>query len=266
SVCMNLLPAAGVAWLAAQLTQEFEAKQPSLADQIPGYGGGYGPKPGPSHTGNDKTTNPIPGGTSTTYPAEGPKEVGTSGKPLDPQKPEDSILPGSPAEPLPGIGLVYKDAENASVKEKGFTPAIRTGLDFDTKIKEQPGGRVEVELSARQKFDKTGSVIDSKFAQSDLLGNYSSDNGNLHVDWYGTTVSGKNVGSEMISRAIEAVGSDKVKTVSARLGYDNLDAFNAGVSEGLSKEQSVWKTPIGKTMSSLGFKNVKIEGSIFKFF
>jgi filamentous hemagglutinin len=76
SVCMNLLPAAGVAWLAAQLTQEFEAKQPSLADQIPGYGGGYGPKPGPSHTGNDKTTNPIPGGTSTTYPAEGPKESG----------------------------------------------------------------------------------------------------------------------------------------------------------------------------------------------
>ncbi len=265
SVCMNLLPAAAAAWLAAQLTQEFEAKQPSLADQIPGYGGGYGPKPGPSHTGNDKPANPISGGTSTTYPAEGSKEVGTSGKPLDPQKPEDSILPGSPAEPLPGIGLVYKDAENASVKEKGFTPAIRTGLDFDTKIKEQPGGRVEVELSARQKFDKTGSVIDSKFAQSDLLGNYSSDNGNLHVDWYGTTVSGKNVGSEMISRAIEAVGSDKVKTVSARLGYDNLDAFNAGVSEGLSKEQSVWKTPIGKTMSSLGFKNVKIEGSIFKF-
>ena len=62
SVCMNLLPAAAAAWLAAQLTQEFEAKQPSLADQIPGYGGDYGPKPGPSHTGNDKTTNPIPGG------------------------------------------------------------------------------------------------------------------------------------------------------------------------------------------------------------
>lgn len=62
SVCMNLLPAAAAAWLAAQLTQEFEAKQPSLADQIPGYGGGYGPKPGPSHTGNDKPANPISGG------------------------------------------------------------------------------------------------------------------------------------------------------------------------------------------------------------
>jgi filamentous hemagglutinin len=115
SVCMNLLPAAGVAWLAAQLTQEFEAKQPSLADQIPGYGGGYGPKPGPSHTGNDKTTNPIPGGTSTTYPAEGPKESGVvGGKPLDPQKPGDSILPGKPAEPLPGIGPVFSEGNNSA--------------------------------------------------------------------------------------------------------------------------------------------------------
>ena len=113
SVCMNLLPAAAAAWLAAQLTQEFEAKQPSLADQIPGYGGGYGPKPGPSHTGNDKTTNPIPGGTSTTYPAEGPKEGGVvGGKPLDPQKPGDNILPGSPAEPLPGIGPVFNERAN----------------------------------------------------------------------------------------------------------------------------------------------------------
>ncbi|WP_182111127.1 hemagglutinin repeat-containing protein [Comamonas testosteroni] len=114
SVCMNLLPAAAAAWLAAQLTQEFEAKQPSLADQIPGYGGGYGPKPGPSHTGNDKTTNPIPGGTSTTYPAEGPKESGVvGGKPLDPQKPGDSILPGKPAEPLPGIGPVFSEKNDS---------------------------------------------------------------------------------------------------------------------------------------------------------
>ena len=113
---MNLLPAAAAAWLAAQLTQEFEAKQPSLADQIPGYGGGYGPKPGPSHTGNDKTTNPMPGGTSTTYPAEGPKESGVvGGKPLDPQKPEGSILPGKPAEPLPGIGPVFNEGADGGV-------------------------------------------------------------------------------------------------------------------------------------------------------
>ncbi|MBD9402830.1 hemagglutinin repeat-containing protein [Comamonas sp. CMM02] len=124
SVCMNLLPAAAAAWLAAQLTQEFEAKQPSLADQIPGYGGGYGPKPGPSHTGNDKPANPTPGGSSTEYPAEGPKESGVvGGKPLDPQTPEGSILPGKPADPLPGIGPVFSDDANSP---KGGKP-----IEFD---------------------------------------------------------------------------------------------------------------------------------------
>ncbi|KWT67032.1 hypothetical protein [Comamonas testosteroni] len=119
SVCMNLLPAAGVAWLAAQLTQEFEAKQPSLADQIPGYGGGYGPKPGPSHTGNDKTTNPIPGGSSTEYPAEGPKESGVvGGKPLDPQKPGDNILPGHPTDPLPDTGIILSESKESSKTPK----------------------------------------------------------------------------------------------------------------------------------------------------
>ncbi|WP_039051213.1 hemagglutinin repeat-containing protein [Comamonas thiooxydans] len=72
------------------------------------------PPPVPNHTGNDKTTNPIPGGTSTTYPADGPKESGVvGGKPLDPQKPEGSILPGKPAEPLPGIGPVFSEKNNS---------------------------------------------------------------------------------------------------------------------------------------------------------
>lgn len=123
SVCMDLLPAAAAAWLAAQLTQEFEAKQPSLADQIPGYGGGYGPKPGPSHTGNDKPANPTPGGSSTEYPAEGPKESGVvGGKPLDPQKPEGSILPGKPAEPLPGIGPVFNKIPLSILGNDGKLP------------------------------------------------------------------------------------------------------------------------------------------------
>ena len=114
-MCMNLLPAAAAAWLAAQLTQEFEAKQPSLADQIPGYGDGYGLKPGPNHTGNDKTTNPIPGGSSTVYPADGSKEgVAVGGKPQDPQKPGDNILPDSPADSLPGMGPVFSEGNNSS--------------------------------------------------------------------------------------------------------------------------------------------------------
>lgn len=119
-------------------------------------------------------------------------------------------------------------------------------------------------MSAGQKFDKTGAVVDSKFAQSDLVARYSPD-GNLHIDWYGTTVTGKGVGTEMVSRAIESVGPDKIKTVSAQLGNTNLEAFRVAASTGLSREQAVWSTPLGKTMSSLGFKNVEVLGNSVKF-
>jgi filamentous hemagglutinin len=69
----------------------------------------------------------------------------------------------------------------------------------------------------------------------------------------------------MVSRAIETVGPDKVKTVSAQLGKDNLDAFRAGTAAGFSKEQAVWSTPLGKTMNALGFRNVDISGTSVKF-
>ncbi|MBN0038493.1 hypothetical protein JTL77_37280, partial [Pseudomonas aeruginosa] len=91
-----------------------------------------------------------------------------------------------------------KEVKNSNAA-KGFIPAERTGLNFEEKVKNKAGGYVDVELSARQKFDKSGVVVDSKFAQSDLVARYSPD-GNLYIDWYGTTVSGKGVGSEMISR------------------------------------------------------------------
>ncbi|HCF4992196.1 TPA: DUF637 domain-containing protein, partial [Pseudomonas aeruginosa] len=170
---------------------------------------------------------------------------------------------GKVAESADLVEGLTKEVKNSNAA-KGFIPAERTGLNFEEKVKNKAGGYVDVELSARQKFDKSGVVVDSKFAQSDLVARYSPD-GNLYIDWYGTTVSGKGVGSEMISRAIEAVGANKVKTVSAQLGKDNLDAFKAGSSRGLSKEQAVWNTPLGKTMSSLGFTEVEVHGASVKF-
>ncbi|AIJ46586.1 hypothetical protein O987_12342 [Comamonas testosteroni TK102] len=75
------------------------------------------PPPVPNHTGNDKPVNPTPEGSSTECPAEGPKEgAAVGGKPLDPQKPEDSILPGKPADPLQGIGPVFSEGNNYSPK------------------------------------------------------------------------------------------------------------------------------------------------------
>ena len=54
---------------------------------------------------------------STTYPAEGPKESWVvGGKPLDPQNPEDNILPGSPADPLPDIGSIFNEGADGGGK------------------------------------------------------------------------------------------------------------------------------------------------------
>ncbi|QTO51538.1 hypothetical protein [Burkholderia latens] len=141
----------------------------------------------------------------------------------------------------------------------------KEGLNFDTKVDAKDGGYVDVELSARQKFDKNGFVVDSKFAQSDLIGRYSPD-GNFHIDWYGTTVSGRGVGTDMISKAIESVGVENVKTVSAQLGNVNRDVYNSAASSGLSSIQAVWATPLGKSMSYLGFRGVEVNGYNVKFY
>lgn len=170
-------------------------------------------------------------------------------------------------EAAPRLGLdawTTKSASGDTVGAKGFVPAERTGLNFEAKVVNKSDGYVDIELSTRQKFDKTGAIVDSKFAQSDLVARYSPD-GNLRIDWYGTTVSGKGVGTEMVSRAIESIGPDKVKAVSAQLGNTNLEAFRVAASTGLSREQAVWSTPLGKTMKALDFKVVEISGSNVKF-
>ncbi|WP_249173578.1 hemagglutinin repeat-containing protein [Burkholderia dolosa] len=189
---------------------------------------------------------------------------------------DPSIKPGSLISPLPDakkisdwITEIIPDQAKGLVDyvlhSNGSSSSGKEGLNFDTKVEAKDGGYVDVELSARQKFDKNGSVVDSKFAQSDLIGRYSPD-GNFHIDWYGTTVSGRGVGTDMIYKAIESVGADKVKTVSAQLGNANRDAYNSATSSGISPVQAVWATPLGKSMNSLGFKGVEVNGYNVKFY
>lgn len=74
-------------------------------------------------------------------------------------------------------------------------------------------------------------------------------------------LQGAGVDSEMISRAIENIGPSNIKIVSANLGETNLEVFRAATSSGLTKEQAVWATPLGKTMNALGFKSVEMSGA-----
>jgi hypothetical protein len=147
----------------------------------------------------------------------------------------------------------------------GFTPATSTGLTFETKVTQQ-GPNLEIELTSNQKFDKaTGAVVDNKFSRSNLVGALNSD-GNLFIHWYETSVQGRGVGSEMISKAIETAGVQNVTSVSAQLGLTNAKAYEAAIASGANPINAVWQTPIGKTMQSMGYTNAVQTGtSYFKF-
>ena len=86
-----------------------------LADQVRGRPST--PPPAPIHTGGNQTQNPNPEGSSTTYPAEGQKEGAVvGGKPIDQPKAGDNILPGSSADPLPGIGPIFNERADGGGK------------------------------------------------------------------------------------------------------------------------------------------------------
>lgn len=139
------------------------------------------------------------------------------------------------------------------------------GLTFETKVTQQ-GPNLEIELTSNQKFDKaTGAVVDNKFSRSNLVGTLNSD-GNLFIHWYETSVQGRGVGSEMISKAIETAGVQNVTSVSAQLGLTNAKAYEAAIASGANPINAVWQTPIGKTMQSMGYTNAVQTGtSYFKF-
>lgn len=73
------------------------------------------------------------------------------------------------------------------------------------------------------------------------------------------------MGTEKISRAIELAGPNKINSVSALLGAANAAVFRDSVSSGSSLEQAVWHTPLGKSVSSLGFQVVEVNGEAVMF-
>ena len=145
-------------------------------------------------------------------------------------------------------------AAEAAATNIGFRPAARTGLDFTARVESQ-GAIIEVDLLSKQRFDRnTGEIITSPYARSHLIGRLR-ERGDLFIDWYETSVPGRGVGTEMLSRAVESVGPESVNSVSARFGLTNKAVFDAGRTSGLSLDEAAWATPLGKSMRQLGFKN-----------
>ncbi|MBK9237222.1 MAG: hypothetical protein IPO19_15020 [Rhodoferax sp.] len=148
-------------------------------------------------------------------------------------------------------------AEISVAAKAEFRAARRTGLEFSEKIS---GNYFELESS--QKFAKDGSIVPALGVRSELVSNFRAESGDLFVNFYRTTEEGHGVGTEMLSRAIENFGPEQVKTVSAELGLTNKAVFRKHYvyTEGLTTAEAVQRTPIGKSLSSLGYGQIDVNG------
>ncbi|MDF0696381.1 hemagglutinin repeat-containing protein [Rhizobium sp. MC63] len=151
-----------------------------------------------------------------------------------------------------GVGRGGKGGQNDAGSEVdagsgGFTPFKSTETKYDVKTKTYDGSDVlELEISGTPK----------PYRSAEIHGRYSD--GNLQINFYRTEVKGQNIGTELVSNAIEAAGSSKVKTVSGEFGLDNKSAYDKLTSSGMSPTGAAWGTPLGKTMKQLGFTTVEV--------
>ncbi|MGO7921026.1 hemagglutinin repeat-containing protein [Rhizobium ruizarguesonis] len=151
-----------------------------------------------------------------------------------------------------GVGRGGKGGQNDAGSDVGagsggFTPFKSTETKYDVKTKTYDGSDVlELEISGTPK----------PYRSAEILGRYSD--GNLQIDFYRAEVKGQNIGTELVSNAIEAAGSSKVKTVSGEFGLDNKSAYDKLTSSGMSPTGAAWGTPLGKTMKQLGFTTVEV--------
>ena len=117
---------------------------------------------------------------------------------------------------------------------------------------------IELELRG-QRIGIDGKVEPHKFTQHSFQGSFNSKTGELSIDWYETTNTGNKVGREIISSVIEKVGANNVTSISAKLGNTNRTVFDGFIQRGFDKLKAVQSTPLGKSLSDLGFTRFNVE-------
>jgi len=110
-----------------------------------------------------------------------------------------------------------------------------------------------------------GSIVLQKGGApaSEFRGTFNSETGNLHVDWMGTAQQGNGLGTEMMSRAVENIGSSNVRSISGQLDELNKSLFNEYYNEiGYDAMQSISKIPAGKIRQSLGYGELQYSNGV----
>jgi hypothetical protein len=126
-----------------------------------------------------------------------------------------------------------------------------SSLPFDVKL----WGDGSIRISSTHSL-VNGRTIPSSRSQPlhSLRGKY--DEGNLHIDWYSTANTGNKIGFEMIELALNRLGADRVSSISGILGESNRSAFLGALKSGLTEDDALWSTPLGKAAKTFGFSRI----------
>jgi hypothetical protein len=117
---------------------------------------------------------------------------------------------------------------------------------------------MSVRISSRQDILEDGSVVKQVAGKSplnELRGTYNPKTQELFIDWLGAARPGYEVGPEMVSRAIEGLGTSKVKSLAGNLEELNLEVFTDLYQNwGYTKLEAATRTPAAKLFEKLGYK------------
>ncbi|QWK81317.1 hypothetical protein [Ochrobactrum sp. BTU1] len=150
---------------------------------------------------------------------------------------------------LKGIGAAKEALKgDEAAATGGFKPFKSTDTEYANEIKSYPG---------LEQVDLTIFGHPKPYQRAELTAQFT--NGDLLIKFYTTDVRGQQIGTELISNAIELAGVNNVKTVSGSFGKSNLQAYNDLISSGRTATEAAWGTPLGKSMQLMGFKTVEIS-------
>jgi filamentous hemagglutinin len=147
-----------------------------------------------------------------------------------------------------------------------FTPAKRSGLDFNESFIELLNGNKDIKITSDQQFNpmtgevQTPSRRHPEGAYQVLRGYFNSEQGELFIEWYSVSAPSRNhgVGTEMISRAIEGVGPENVRSIRAEIAESNKARFLELREKGSSITEAAAGSWLGRSANNFGFSNVQI--------
>ena len=143
-----------------------------------------------------------------------------------------------------------------------FTPfrSSRVRLDFQAESNQQASGEISVIITSNQVPNENGEIVGIGLPDANVIeGTFNPNTGDLRIDFLRARVSGLEIGPELVSRAIEEIGPDRVLSITGQFDLDNLRVFNEARDFGLSNEQAAFSTPAASIRQRLGFGRLEFD-------